>query len=210
MSPRRPLGDGDAARRTAAHLDALLAADERRAPGVPADAALDPGVRLAARRLAAESLRVHPSFRFEERLAARLATAARSPGAAPAAADSRPAEPIPLPLAPLGGSSLAVPATGALEPGLVELLAGLPGAARARLPGRASRQVLIGGAVTSALSLAGAVLVAWRLAHPSAGPMARAVRAANADRARRAATTAAAVAGGLGTGGFGGLGGGLA
>ena len=48
------------------------------------------------------------------------------------------------------------------------------------------RPLLIGGALTSAaLSLAGAALVAWRLAHPSrpASPMARAARVAHAARA---------------------------
>ncbi len=40
------------------------------------------------------------------------------------------------------------------------------------------RPLLIGGALTSAaLSLAGAVYVAWRLNRPAGGPMARAARA---------------------------------
>ena len=42
----------------------------------PADAALDPALRLASDRLRRDLVRVHPSFRFEERLAARLAEAA--------------------------------------------------------------------------------------------------------------------------------------
>jgi hypothetical protein len=40
-----------------------------------------------------------------------------------------------------------------------------------------ARELLIGGALTSAaLSIAGAAYVAWRIRHPQAGPMARAVR----------------------------------
>ncbi|HTC85143.1 MAG TPA: hypothetical protein VK656_00460, partial [Candidatus Acidoferrum sp.] len=58
------------------YLDALLAARDRRAVDSPADADLDPAIRLAASRLAADLDRVHPSFRFEERLAARLAAMA--------------------------------------------------------------------------------------------------------------------------------------
>jgi hypothetical protein len=58
------------------YLDALLAAVERRAADVPVDATLDPTLRRAARRLRDELVRTHPSFRFEERLARRLADAA--------------------------------------------------------------------------------------------------------------------------------------
>ena len=55
------------------YLDALLAAADRRADDAPSDADLDPGVRDAARVLGRSLVRVHPSFRFEERLASRLA-----------------------------------------------------------------------------------------------------------------------------------------
>ena len=58
------------------YLDALLAARERHATDAPTAAALDPAVRAVAARLAADLDRVHPSFRFEERLAIRLAEAA--------------------------------------------------------------------------------------------------------------------------------------
>ena len=58
---------------TDGYLDSLLAARERRALDSPSVAELDPSVRLAAARLAETAARVHPSFRFEERLAARLA-----------------------------------------------------------------------------------------------------------------------------------------
>src|SRR6478735_9084332 len=42
----------------------------------PADADLDPALRHASDRLRRDLTRVHPSFRFEERLALRLAEAA--------------------------------------------------------------------------------------------------------------------------------------
>ena len=60
------------------YLDALLAAVDRHAADAPSDAALDPDVREAARVLRASLVRVHPSFRFEERLAGRLADLAAS------------------------------------------------------------------------------------------------------------------------------------
>ncbi len=62
--------------RTDSYLEALLAAADRRAGDVPADPLVEPGVRDAARRLRDDVVRVHPSFRFEERLARRLAAAA--------------------------------------------------------------------------------------------------------------------------------------
>ena len=63
------------------YLDALLAAGDRRALDAPADPALDGEVRDTARVLRRSLVRVHPSFRFEERLATRLAdlAAAQSP-----------------------------------------------------------------------------------------------------------------------------------
>ncbi len=66
------------ARRTERYLNGLMAADARRAADVPMDTDLDPEVQLAARELRAGLVRVHPSFRFEESLSARLgAEAAR-------------------------------------------------------------------------------------------------------------------------------------
>ena len=71
------LGDGARdARRTELYLDGLLSVDDRRAADVPADTDLDPGVRLAAQRLRSDLVRVHPSFRFEEALSARLSVGA--------------------------------------------------------------------------------------------------------------------------------------
>ena len=147
------------------YLESLLAAHARGADHGPlaADRAPDPAVRWAADQLASLLPRLHPSFRFEEALALRLQEA-----------DAR----MRLPLA-AGAEGIVAPLS-AREP-----LDGRDdreeeGEARfgsfARSP--YGRPLLIGGALTSAaLSLAGAAYVAWRLRHPQAGPMARAVRA---------------------------------
>ncbi|CAN5566498.1 hypothetical protein BH20CHL7_BH20CHL7_07000 [soil metagenome] len=111
--------------------------------GVPAE------MQRTARRLAADLPRHHPSFRFEEALAARLAAVAGRIGAG---------ELVDLPL-PLDQEVMAV--------------RDADGSARSAL----RRPVLIGGVLTSAaLSIAGAAFVAWRRARPVA-PMARAARA---------------------------------
>jgi len=175
------------------YLEALLAAAERRADDAPADAALDPGVRRAARVLRDELVRVHPSFRFEERLARRLAEAAAGLRLAAAAggdatvlpfAASLPGDPADGLLGdpadgPFGDPADPAAAAGPSRPGI-----------RPAIPARAAvpRQVVVGGAVTSAaLSLAGAAFVAWRLTRGApADPMARAVRLARAARAGRA------------------------
>ena len=151
--------------RTDRYLEALLAAVDRRAPDTPADAALDPEIREAATTLARQLARVHPSFRFEERLANRLNELARSMRLAPAAGGE--AMPVPLPALPEAGE-----ADDLLDAEAAEL--------------RDLRPFLIGGAITSAaISLAGAAWMAWRRAHqPPRSPMARAVRAAH-DRQLR-------------------------
>ena len=62
--------------RSDAYVESLLASAERRAPTVPTDVDLDPEVGATARLLQSTLVRVHPSFRFEERLAQRLADVA--------------------------------------------------------------------------------------------------------------------------------------
>jgi hypothetical protein len=89
------------------YLDALLAAVERRAIDVPADAAVDPTLRRAARRLRDELVRTHPSFRFEERLAHRLADAAVRMRLATAAGGEAEAALIPFPTPLLADPMLA-------------------------------------------------------------------------------------------------------
>jgi hypothetical protein len=138
------------------YLDALLAAAERRAPDAPVDPALDPALRSAALRLRDELVRVHPSFRFEERLARRLAEAAAGMRLATAA----------------GGEGTILPFPG-VAPDTAR-----PVARRPFLFG--------GAVTSAALGLAGAAFVAWRRTRGApTDPMARAIRLARAARAVR-------------------------
>jgi hypothetical protein len=151
------------------YLDSLLTIASPR-PGEPIedpDASVGAAVRAISRRLATDLPRFHPSFRFEERLALRLAQLAAS---------------MRLPLA-AGGESQAAGASIAqipIAPGADPHIRRDP----LRVAGdddldRDNRQLLIGGAVAaSALSLAGAWL-AWRR---RTSPMARAIRAAHSFR----------------------------
>lgn len=168
---RVPGGDADVdALRTDRYLESLLVAGDRHATGMPSDAALDPGLREAAVRLRRDLVRVHPSFRFEARLAARLAEAAASMRLAPAAGGEGGVASLRM----ARGQEIApVDGFDPLEPA----------------PDEGIRPLIIGGALTSAaLSLAGAAYVAWRRSRPgavaSASPMARAVRAAHSGRSR--------------------------
>ena len=165
------------------YLESLLASLDRRSLNLPIDLDLDPRVRLAGARLSIQLSRVHPSFRFEERLATRLAeqaarlSRARQVPAAEAASGRWP-DPVPL------------GAAGDLEP-----FDSLQPFEPLRLSGPANvvwavrRPLVIGGTIASAaLSIAaGAAFLAWRLRRPS-HPMTRAVRIAHlrADRARLA------------------------
>ena len=146
------------------YLDALLAGETRwgdtgddvRRPGRgPIDAA----VRAASRRLAGDLPRFLPSFRFEERLALRLAEAAAGMRLPLAAGSESQAAPIPV-----------APPTG-FDP--LEIVPDDEEAGPLPMP------VLIRGAVAaSAISLAGAAWLAWRR-RATASPMARAARAAH-------------------------------
>ncbi len=154
---RRDVGEVEALI-TDRYLDSLLAV--RPTDGAPLD---DPGltvgaaVRAVSRRLANDLPRFHPSFRFEERLALRLAEVAASMRL-PVAAGGE-GQPVPLRRVEPASPDPLRPA-GEGEPGE----RGDP------------RPLLIGGAVAaSALSLAGAWL-AWRR---RTSPMARAARAAH-------------------------------
>ncbi len=138
------------------YLDALLAAAERRAPDAPVDPALDPALRGAALRLRDELVRVHPSFRFEERLARRLAEAAAG---------------MRLPTA-VGGEGTILPFPGAA-----------PDTSR---PVPRRPLLFGGAVTSAALGLAGAAFVAWRRTRGApTDPMARAIRLARAARAVR-------------------------
>jgi len=170
------------------YLDALLAAAERRAPDAPADPSLDPALRRAALRLRDELVRVHPSFRFEERLARRLAEAAAGMRLAAAAGGEGAIMPFP---GAAGDPRAGDPRAGdplTRDPLTRDPLAGDARGAARTFP---RRPLLVGGAVTSAaLSLAGAAFVAWRLTRGApTDPMARAVRLARAAHAARAGSS---------------------
>ncbi len=180
------------------YLDDLLAAGDRHALDAPADAALDPDLRDAARVLRRVLVRVHPSFRFEERLAGRLNELAASQAAAAGAASSGA-------VVPLAGR---MPGNGrradGADPVLDAILRGdldpsdAAAVERVTVGSADRRPLLVGGAITSAaISIAGVAWVAWRASRPAGrsggGAMGRAVRVA---RARRAAALA-----GVGLGG---------
>ena len=151
--------------RTDRYLEALLAQrdgtltpgtgasarDGASSGGLPVDAALRAAVATLDRSL----VRVHPSFRFEERLARRLAEVADAMRVSEAAGAEGARVPVVLPFDP---------GVDPADPELAGAAAGLPAVAR---------PLLIG-----ALSLAGAAIVAWRFGRPG-DPMSRAVRAAS-------------------------------
>ena len=147
------------------YLDSLLAVPGAVVTVTPAPRP-DDGLRAIAERLS-RLPRIHPSFRFEEALSARL-TAAALARRLPAAAGAE-------------GTVIALPRPGGLEsldPVDATLAAYLDGAPIDADEAYVARPLLIGGAITSAaLSLAGAAYVAWRLSRPGGTPMARAVRA---------------------------------
>ena len=135
------------------YLEALLAAHARGADRGPTPRDPDDALRRTADRLARDLPRFHPSFVFEEALAARLGSVA---------------------------SRMRMPAAAGAEGLIVPLPVGDPltGIGEDVAAGSGRRPLLIGGALTSAaLSLAGAAYVAWRLNRPAAGPMVRAARA---------------------------------
>ena len=129
------------------YLESLLARQPIDADGVP------PELEATARRLAGALPRYHPSFRFEEALAARLAAAAgRVTGG----------EIVPF---PTSGSRAATAWADLAERSF------------------ANRPAVIGGVLTSAaLSIAGAAFVAWRRSRPPLDPMSRAARAVTRAR----------------------------
>ncbi|HXG25522.1 MAG TPA: hypothetical protein VNL94_01530 [Candidatus Binatia bacterium] len=156
------------------YLDSLLSAvpaadraDRADRAGEPLDdpdASVSAAVRAISRRLATDLPRFHPSFRFEERLALRLAEVAAS---------------MRLPLA-AGGEGQSAPAPAPAPIARIPIAPADPlGAAGEGDGERDARPYLIGGAVAaSAISIAGAWL-AWRR---RTSPMARAIRAAHQIR----------------------------
>lgn len=198
-------GDGVDALVTDRYLEALLASGDRHAEDAPADAGLDAGLRGTARVLRRSMVRVHPSFRFEERLAARLARmaaqarplAAAGGGTILAFPGFQGAQGAAGPLGPLG--PLGAPGVTP-DPLLDAILRGDLDPSDAAAVDRAARTpsprrpLIVGGAITSAaISIIGVAWVAWRAGHPAAGAMTRAVRTAHSRQA-----PAALPGGGLG------------
>ncbi|MGD0018355.1 MAG: hypothetical protein ABSD62_03795 [Candidatus Limnocylindrales bacterium] len=173
------------ARRTERYLDGLMEAEERGAAEAPMDLDLDPAVLFAARELRAGLIRVHPSFRFEEGLAARLGQIGGG------TQDGRGEQPAPVrapaSVAPFRTPGVAAPATPAVPAGHSAARDGLATPAAPRrlsLAARPSRPLVVGGVgVASAAISIGAVYVAWRWSRASQTPMVRAVRAARSGRA---------------------------
>ncbi len=125
----------DEALQTDAYIDALLAAHAGRPVLLP-DAGLlpPPEMRRAIELLEHGLPRIHPSFRFEQQLAARLRVAALAEVASKPAS---PADMVALPAIQIGGHPLP--------------------------PMVLDRRLLLGGAIASGVSLAGAAVIAWRM-----------------------------------------------
>ena len=172
------------------YLEALLAGSvlgaEVGPAGFDAADAIDPAARRAAERLRHDLVRVHPSFRFEERLATRLAEAAAAMRVPVAVGSDSRIVPFRAPWLDDGGSAHGGdPSITDLPP--INESAGSsasPSAGPDAGPDPAHRPpprpLLIGGALTSAaISIAGAAFVAWRHGRPgrASTPMARAARA---------------------------------
>ncbi len=138
------------AQETAAQLDSAIdrIIEDERGP-----VAADEGELFATARLLRRSLpRVHPSFTFEEVLAARLAAARRIELAT-------------------SGAAVAGGAPTPIRPRIEAVVPGLPAVAEG--PHHRRRNLVAGGAIASGVSLAlpiaGAAIVAWRRSRSSGG-----------------------------------------
>ncbi len=173
------------------YLDALLSAADRGADDAPADAAVAPEMREAARVLRRALVRLHPSFRFEDRLAARLAALAAVQAQARAAGSDGAGAVIPFPR-PETPSEDRDPLLGAILAGELDPAATPAIDVETRL-GAGRRPLIVGGAITSAaISLVGVAWVAWRASRPVVGLPETAIgRVARAAHVRRAARVVA-------------------
>lgn len=154
-----------------AYVDALLSRHEMlvvagtgtpTAVTPPTPALADPRLSAAARELHTSLVRFHPSFRFEDRLAGRLRAAAQGQSEAPMSpvADGSPVGAM---VIPFPGSDVPRPIPSDPERG---------------------HGLLLGGAIASGVSIAGAALYAWRRQHgvregPADRSLGRAARAAH-------------------------------
>ena len=112
--------------RSDAYVESLLASAERRAPAVPTDVDLDPEVAAMARVLQSTLVRVHPSFRFEEHLAWRLAAVAAAMRRDATAAAAGPTSAACTRPAAESASSTAVGPTFAAVPGADRSIVAFP------------------------------------------------------------------------------------
>jgi hypothetical protein len=179
------------------YLEDLLAAADSRAGDVPADALLDPELRRAARVLRASLVRIHPSFRFEERLAGRLADLAAAQSAPAAAVGGGTVIPFPGAVpAGLDDPLLEAVLAGDLDPADADAVSRVAGDAASRTP-----LIVVGGAAitSAAISIVGVAWVTWRAARgdtrTAEALMRRAARTAHARRAARAALAGAGLGG---------------
>jgi hypothetical protein len=162
-----PADDRDEAQVLAAdrYLEAILAGVDQagEADRMTVEPALDPETRRAVDAVRRALVRVHPSFRFEERLADRLASMA---GAAPRASGVVvPFPGQPAPDAPVTDPLLPDILAGRLDPADDRILELDSRIAAARRP------LIVGGAITSAaLSLVGVAWVAWRATRQAPSP----------------------------------------
>jgi hypothetical protein len=149
------------------YLEGLLQAHARGADTTPvADRPAD-DILAATDRLARDLPRFHPSFRFEEALAARLAEVAATMRSG---LSIRPTTGPEGALIPFANTAEDLDVADDLER-LTDPRAGL------------GRPLLIGGALTSAaISIAGAAYVAWRHNRPGHGSLARTVQDAARTR----------------------------
>jgi hypothetical protein len=176
-------GEAEDALQVDVYLESLLASHDRRpqlafelAPGD----ALDASERTTARFLADHLVRFHPSFRFEEALAGRLRTVAGGSPAGVGATDAGPTL-LAFPGTAAVPTDAAVVATADVDD-RGDTATALEGGARGRFPSQEQRRVLIGGAIASGVSLAGAAIVAWRATSPPRTAFGRATRAAHRGR----------------------------
>jgi hypothetical protein len=128
------LGHEEEALRTDAYIDSLLATHGGMPVLLPEPELLPPpGTRRALELLAAGLPRIHPSFRFEQQLADRLRLAALAQTA------GRPLPPADVVALPTHVAGYPLPAV------------------------TVDRRLLLGGALASGVSLAGAAMIAWRM-----------------------------------------------
>jgi hypothetical protein len=177
--------EADDALQTDIYLERLLA-DRGRAPqAVDADLEVRLGDehRRAVRLLADQLVRFHPSYRFEEALAARLRLSAIRSMLEPRSNEDRGMRPGPEAPIIAFPSAAAATGTGGDAVSIAAAAGALPAAAGRAAPDR--RAMLIGGAIASGVSLAGAAIVAWRAAAPPRTAFGRATRAAHRERTLR-------------------------